>query len=69
MSVTTILRRVFKLGAAELPDPDPSLTPEAAFRLFASAYPLAATATLGEPEVVGDTLVYPVQRQAVHTKG
>lgn len=68
MTVST-LRRVFKLGVAELPDPDSNLPPEEAFRLYAHAYPLAATASLGDPEVVGDALVYPVLRQAVHTKG
>lgn len=63
------LTRVFKLGITLLPDPDPTLSPEAALKLYESAYPLCAGATLGEPEVDGERLVFPVNRRAVQTKG
>lgn len=62
--------RVFKLGALELADPDPSLSPEAALALYAPNFPQIEGAALGAPDMRGDgTLVYPVERQPVKTKG
>lgn len=38
MTARTLQRR-FRFGATVLPDPDPSLPPEAALRLYAPTYP------------------------------
>lgn len=63
-------RRIFRLGSLRLPDPDPSLPPEEAVRLYAAAYPQVAQAEIGEPEVSPDgELVYEVQRPPAKTKG
>lgn len=61
--------RVFRMGATRLPDPDPSATPLDALRLFVPNYPALAHATLGEPVVEGDQLVYPVEKPPAKTKG
>lgn len=69
MTTTTTLTRKFKLGATVLDDPAPTLPPEDALRLFVPNFPYLATARLGEPTVVGDALVYPVEKPVVQTKG
>lgn len=63
------LNRVFKLGSITLADPDRTLPPEEALRLYAPNYPILSAADLGEPYVEGDQLVYPVRKPEVKTKG
>lgn len=65
----TPLTRHFRLGITLLPDPDPSLSPEAALKLYEAAYPLVAGASLGAPEIDGDRIIYGVVRRTVQTKG
>lgn len=65
----TALLRVFKLGAIELPDVARELEPLQSLRLHADNYPHLRTASLAEPYVEGDRLVYPVEKQPVETKG
>lgn len=67
-SVTSLVRR-FKIGATLLNDPAPELPPEEAIRLYIPNYPFLATATLGEPELHGDCLIYPAQKPEIQTKG
>jgi PRTRC genetic system protein C len=72
MTVTTIETppRVFRLGALELADPDASLSAEDALALYAPNFPQVQGATLAAPEFRADgTLVYPVERPTVKTKG
>lgn len=69
MSTATALQRRFRFGVTTLADPDPSLLPLDALRLHSRAYAFLSSATLGEPIVEGDLLVYPVQKPAVQTKG
>lgn len=71
MTATIIqpLIRVFRFGATELPDIDPTMQPEEVLRHYSGAYPFLALATLGEPEVDGDRMVYPVRKREVQTKG
>ncbi len=63
------LTRVFRFGATELADTDPTALPQEVLRAYTGAYPFLATATVGEPEVVGDRMVYPIIKREVQTKG
>jgi len=67
--MATTLTRKFKIGAVLLDDPAPTLSPEDALRLYSSSYPFVASATLSDPVVEGDALVYAVNKQAATTKG
>jgi len=69
MTTATVLDRRFRFGVTTLADPDPNLSPLEAMRLHSRAYSFLASATLGEPVVEGDLLVYPVLKPAVQTKG
>lgn len=63
------LPRVFKMGSVTLADPDPTLLPEAALRLYTPNYPHLVTATLSGPVEEGGQWVYEVQKPVVKTKG
>lgn len=63
------LSRVFRFGATELPDTDPSLPPEQVLKHYAGAYPFLAVAELGTPEVEEGRMVYPVVKREAQTKG
>lgn len=67
--MATTLTRKFKIGAVLLVDPAPALPPEDALRLYAASYPFVTSATLSDPVVEGDALVYAVNKQAATTKG
>lgn len=69
MSKSTTLRRVFRVGGNTLPDPDPSLEPEAAFRLATAGWADVSQFRLEGPTPEGDLLVYTGQRPPVQTKG
>ena len=65
-----ILERKFRFGATVLPDPDPSLPPEAALRLYGASYPFLASATVTGPvETAPGILEYQAEKPAVATKG
>lgn len=68
-SKIVVLTRVFRLGSLSLADPDPSLPPEKAVALYSHAYPVIVTSALGDPFIESDTLVYPVKKSEVKTKG
>ncbi|WGS83916.1 PRTRC system protein C [Methylomonas sp. UP202] len=61
--------RVFKMGAIRLADPDPTLAPAEAVRLYEKAYPHLAHAELGEPQLIGEELQFPIKTHDVKTKG
>lgn len=71
MTTSTIkaLTRVFRLGSISLNDPDPSLPPEQAVKLYSANYPIIDACTLGEPVLEGDRQVYAVVKPEVKTKG
>lgn len=69
MATVQQLTRVFRFGATELPDTDPSLPPAEVLKHYCGAYPFLAMAQVGEPEVVGDRMVYPVLKREAQTKG
>ena len=50
MATKTTLKRVFKHGAMELPDLNPSLTPEQVRDQYAGAYTELATAQIKGPD-------------------
>lgn len=68
-ATTQELTRVFKLGSLELDDPNPQAEPQAALRLYATAYPVLNSATLAEPTIDGDRLVFEVVKPQGKTKG
>lgn len=70
MTARTLQRR-FRFGATVLPDPDPSLPPEAALRLYSATYPFLGSATLIGPteSPCGAYADYEAQKPAVATKG
>jgi PRTRC genetic system protein C len=61
--------RIFRMGAIDLPDPDPSLTPVQALRLYQGNYPHLAHARLAEPILEGEKLIYVIEKPPVQTKG
>lgn len=69
MAEVAMMKRVFVMGSARLPDPDPDATPEEALKLYRNSYPAIAHCTLSEPREEDGELVYEVQRPAQTTKG
>lgn len=67
-TIQTLTRR-FRFGATVLEDIDPQAAPEDILKLYTPSYPFLAHASLGEPVVEGDTLVFPIEKKAVQTKG
>jgi PRTRC genetic system protein C len=65
----TVLQRKFKMGATVLADPNASWSPEQVLAAYAPNYPFLASATLSEPVVEGDFLIYHIVKPAVQTKG
>jgi PRTRC genetic system protein C len=62
------LKRVFMYDGQKLADPDPAMTPEQVAEVYAVMFPELATATIEEPTVDGNKLVFKFD-QAVGTKG
>lgn len=69
MAQVSTMKRVFVMGSARLPDPDPDALPEEALKLYRHNYPAVAMCTLSEPREEDGELVYEVQRPAQTTKG
>jgi PRTRC genetic system protein C len=69
MSERVDLIRIFKMGATCLPDVNEKWTPEQVLAAYAPNYPFLANATLSEPEVEGNTLVYTIRKPIAQTKG
>ena len=66
----TTLRRRFKVGSTLLHDPDPALTPEQVFAIYARTYPVLASAQIDpNPETVDGELVWAARPPQVQTKG
>jgi len=63
------LTRVFKMGSVELADPGPSLSPKEVLDMYSVNYPQLKSASLSEPNVVADRLVYSIELPPVKTKG
>jgi len=69
--MTSIQRpvRIFKLDSVELADPAPDKSPLEAMKLWAHHYPIIATATLSDGRLVGERLVYEIEKPPVASKG
>ena len=63
------LKRVFKFGAIELEDPDPTLPTHEAIKLYAETYAELANAEISEGEFENGKMVYKVLQQKAGTKG
>lgn len=63
------LTRVFKFGAMELEDPEPSLSPEAAMRMYEKGIPALANSSISEGVVDGDRLIFEIKKPQGKTKG
>ncbi|MES1933272.1 hypothetical protein T35B1_11712 [Salinisphaera shabanensis T35B1] len=68
-AITQTLTRVFKLGATELDDPAPQESPEIAMSLYETAFPVLKSASLAEPVIDGERLVYEIVKPQAKTKG
>lgn len=65
-----IPKRRFRMGRLDLPDQAPEVDPpiKALRTVYADQYPHLKRATLAEPYMEGDTLIYEVQKHPVQTK-
>lgn len=63
------LTRRFRFGATTLEDIDPNLSPEQVLEAYTPSYPFLRTASIGDPIIEADTLVYPIDKPQVQTKG
>lgn len=53
-AVIDVLPRVFKFGDEELPDPDPTMTPEEVISFYSGRYPELVTGTIKNQELSKD---------------
>lgn len=61
--------RQFRIGSTNLPDPDPSMSPEKVVELYSASYPALRFATLEAPRMEGDVMVIEAKLPTVQTKG
>ncbi|ARM86155.1 PRTRC system protein C [Marinobacter salarius] len=57
-ATATELERTFRLGATDLPDLDPDLTPEQILEAYKEQYPNLRYGKVQEVGIEGDVLVY-----------
>ncbi|ONF42522.1 hypothetical protein BTO32_15025 [Marinobacter lutaoensis] len=69
MATITTLTRVFRLGATDLPDPDPDLTPEQVLEAYKEQYPSLRYGKVQEVGIEADTLVYQLVPAELHPNG
>jgi len=65
---TSVVTREFNFNGVKIPDPDKALSPEEVRSVLATMYPDIATASITEPEAVGNKLRYNFVR-AIGAKG
>lgn len=58
MAQATVLTRVFRFGATDLPDPDSDLTPEQILDFYKDQYPTLRFGKVNEIGVENDQLVF-----------
>ncbi|OLF82059.1 hypothetical protein AWH63_11000 [Marinobacter sp. C18] len=58
MATATTLTRVFRLGATNLPDPDPAMNPEEVLQHFQGTFPQLRYGKVNEEGVEGNELIY-----------
>jgi PRTRC genetic system protein C len=69
--VTTIAQpeRKFRFGTTTVDDPDPGMSPAEVKELYAANYPHLASATINEPVLEGQHLIYTFTPPEAKTKG
>jgi len=67
--MTKTMNRIFRSGSIQLPDPDPSLTPEKVRELYSVNHSHLASAVIEGPTTEGNALVYEFKPAPVKTKG
>lgn len=65
---TTVPKRVFSYGGAELPDPGVRYSPDQVRDIYSASFPEITTAVIEGPVVKGGKIVYEF-RKAAGTKG
>ncbi len=62
---------IYQLGLLfkTVSDPDPSLSPKEVLDMYSVNYPQLKSASLSEPNVIADRLVYSIELPPVKTKG
>lgn len=65
---TTKLKRVFKYGDIELPDPSPTMDPKDVMQFYSGQYPELTNASLDGPSIKDDEMVFEFGK-TVGTKG
>ncbi len=69
MSAVVEMKRVLKVGAAELAFPEGMDDPDAVRRLYTQTYPHLREVTINDPVAQGDKLVYEIEKPPAKTKG
>lgn len=64
----TPLARIFRFGGADIPDPAPSLSPEACLPILAQTNPSLLNAVCEGPTIEGDKQVYKL-KTSIGSKG
>lgn len=62
------VKRIFKYGSIELPDPDPIMTPDEVMVFYSNHYPELTTSNVHGPKMNGDNVEYEF-KTTVGTKG
>jgi PRTRC genetic system protein C len=63
------MHRVFRLGATDLPDPDPELEPEQVMAFYAEQYPNLKYGKVTEAGSEGDALVFTLNASEYKANG
>ena len=63
------LKRVFKHGDLELPDPDPVIAPDKVREMYSDTYPELLNASTVGPKVGESEVTYTFTKTTVGTKG
>ncbi|TBW57479.1 PRTRC system protein C [Marinobacter halodurans] len=66
---TIEMQRVFRLGATDLPDPDPNAAPAAVLEHYATQYPQLRYGKVEEHGSEGDRLVYVLKEAQFKANG
>jgi len=70
MATLSVLKRIFRFGATDLPDPNPALTPESVLEHYANGpFPQLVGGKISAGNVEGDARVYTLSRNTYKANG
>lgn len=69
MAIITELKRVFRFGATDLPDPDKSWSPERVLQHYQGTFPQLVGGKIQGGDVEGDAQVFVLKRQEYKANG